>query len=59
MAKFTKSEMKKSLLEGISLVEREGDFTWVEFHELPEHYEHGFVLLNDEKRELYERMKDK
>ena len=57
MAKFTKAEMKKSLLEGVSLVERGNDFKWVEFHELADAYANGYMLVNEEKMALYERMR--
>ena len=57
MAKFTKSEMKRSLLDGISLVERADHYMWVEFHELLQAYADGYILGNDEKMILYERMK--
>lgn len=57
MAKFKKSEMKKSLLEGISLVYIDYDnYKWVEFHEIAACYDDGYILFNEEKRAYYEKL---
>lgn len=53
MAKFTKSKLAKSLLNDISLVEKNGEFVWLEFYELEEYTKAGYNLVNEEKRELY------
>jgi hypothetical protein len=58
MSKFTKSEMKKSLLNGISLVFnplKVFDWKWVEYDELKDAYKDGYVLFNEEKREFFEK----
>lgn len=54
VAKFTKTEMKKSLLENISLMESDdGSSVWAEYHEIPIFIKMGYYLFNDEKRTLY------
>ena len=50
--------MKKSLLNGISLVFnplKVIDWKWVEFSELKDAYQKGYVLFNEEKREYFEK----
>ena len=57
MSKFTKKEMKKSLLDGISLVFnplKVIDWKWVEYDELKDAYKKGYVLFNNDKREFFE-----
>lgn len=56
MAKFTKGELKKSLIDNLTLVKREDNFKWCEFHELSDFLKDGYIIFNDEKREYYERM---
>jgi hypothetical protein len=57
MAKFTKSELKRSLLQGLSLLEKDDDFVWATYDEIDHYYRKGFVLTNDKKRGLYEGKK--
>ena len=60
MSKFTKSEAKKSLLTGLSLVERgPNDFAWAEFAELEDFYSKGYRLVNEDKRQLFEGHRSK
>jgi hypothetical protein len=54
--KYSKKALKESLLKNLSMVIRDGKYSWVEFEELPQLYEAGWVLANEQKRELYERM---
>lgn len=56
MAKFTKSELKKSLKNGLTLLERNpNDFLWAEHHELPFYLSQRYEIVNDEKKELYNK----
>ena len=55
MAKFTPREMKKSLREGLSLMDRGDKFIWVQYHEIESAYQQGFTLVNSEKRKYFER----
>lgn len=58
MSKFTKSEMKKSLLENITLMEKDvNDWKWVEFEEIDLHLKQGYVIVNDEKRDFFNKMR--
>lgn len=57
MVEFTKKEMKASLYNGISLVERGAKFAWTEFHEIEDFYDMGFILVNKQKGEFYERIR--
>jgi len=64
MAKFTKSELKKSVIDGVTLMEKENeygwewqnDFTWVEYHEIKNYIDKGYMIFNEEKREYYEKL---
>jgi hypothetical protein len=54
MAKFTKSEAKKSLSEGISLLQKsDDDFLWAEFDEISKFYNLGYKLVNQEKSNIF------
>jgi hypothetical protein len=54
MAKFTKSEAKKSLSEGISLLQKsDDDFLWAEFDEISKFYNLGYKLVNQEKVKIF------
>lgn len=60
MGKFeSKSEVKRMLLDNISLMEdvKTNEHIWVEFHEINEYIENGFILFNEEKRILYDKLK--
>lgn len=55
MAKFSKSQLKTSLLKGLSLVkhtERVDDYNWLSFDQLPLAYKNGYQLVNDKKHNL-------
>lgn len=59
MAKFTQGQLKKSLLENITLIFKEdddNDFKWVEFHEIEDYIEKGYYIFNKEKREYYAKI---
>ena len=58
MAKFTKSETKKSLLENLTLmkVPDQDEWVWAEFHEIKHYASLGFHIFNDQKNELYFKM---
>jgi len=59
MAKFSsKKDMLNSLKNGLNLVGNpleKDTWYWAMYEELPQAYENGFVLINDEKREYYEK----
>lgn len=55
MAKFTPKEMKTSLKEGLSLLEKGDKFIWAEFHEIESACQRGFVIVNPEKRSYFEK----
>jgi len=57
MAKFTTTQTKKSLLNDISLMEKDIERVWVEFDEIPIYIKKGFTLFNVEKQKLYEKIK--
>jgi len=57
MAKFTTTQTKKSLLNDISLMEKDIERVWVEFDEIPIYIKKGFTLFNIEKQKLYEKIK--
>jgi hypothetical protein len=55
MAKFTKSELKRSLFDGLTLMQgnESKEFIWCEYHEIESNIAFGFEIFNDEKKELY------
>jgi hypothetical protein len=53
MAKFTKSQLKKSLLSGLSLMVKEDKYEWALFEEIPSYYESGYVLFNYGKHKIW------
>lgn len=55
--KFTKSEMKRSLFSSLTLLEKETDFVWATFEEIGPFVAKGYVIVNEQKREHYSRMK--
>jgi hypothetical protein len=59
MAKFRPAEAAKSLSNGITLVERGNKFKWVQFDEIEAALEDGFVILNEIKSSLYEKLRKK
>ena len=59
MGKFKKAEVKKSLLNGITLMTNKVDFQWVEFYEIENYIKRGYYIFNDEKRNLYSKGKKK
>lgn len=57
MAKFkSKSDLKKSLLDNITLMQNDDEYIWAEYHEIESYLIKGFVIFNDEKRALYEKI---
>lgn len=60
MAKFTsKSDLKISLVNNITLVHNGNKFKWVEFNQIEEYLNNGFEIFNEDKKILYEKLKDK
>ena len=57
MAKFSPSEAKKSLLEGVSLLVKEDEYVWAEYPEIKDLYTNGYTLVNDLKQEFYEKQR--
>jgi hypothetical protein len=59
MAKFTKKELKQSLIDGLTLVKisDKDDWAWCEFHELKYYLSKRYEIFNDEKRELFNKMR--
>ena len=57
MAKFTKAEARKSLLEGITLVERGNEFLWLFYDDLEGAIDNGFQIVSEEKAELFKNIK--
>ena len=55
MAEFTKSELKKSLRESISLMVRGCEIEWVTFEEIHDFTKEGFVLFNTQKQDFYNK----
>jgi hypothetical protein len=53
MAKFSKSQLKKSLVNGLNLVEKDGVFEWTPFDGIKSFYDRGFRLFNDKKHNLW------
>lgn len=57
MAKFkSKSDLKKSLIDNISLLQKGDDFIWVEFHEIKSLLNQGYEFFNEDKKKLYEKI---
>ena len=60
MAKFSPSELKKSLENNLTLLHHmnndSDDYKWVEYHEIENEIKKGYFILNEEKRDLYNRM---
>lgn len=59
MGKFkSKNEVKRMLLDNITLMENNQtkETKWVEFHEIKENIQNGFIILNEDKRQLYEKL---
>ena len=56
MVGYSKKETIKSLKEGISLVEnkQENKACWATYEELTDFYTKGFVLINEQKKRIYE-----
>lgn len=54
MTKFTKSEVKRSLLENITLMEKGDESIWVDFSEIESCLKLGYNISNEEKKQLYE-----
>jgi hypothetical protein len=58
MAKFTNSELKRSLLDGLTLMQgtESGEFVWCEYYEIDTNIAFGFKIFNDEKKELFSKI---
>lgn len=57
--KQTKSSLKKSLLNDLTLMIKEDKYSWATFSEIKDYMENGHVIFNDEKRELYSKIGEK
>lgn len=58
MSKFaSKLDLKKSLLDNITLLHKNKEYIWVEFQEIKEYLNQGFEIFNKDKKELCERIK--
>lgn len=57
MAKFSPSEAKRSLIEGISLLTKTDEYVWAEYPEINDLYTQGYVLVNDLKQEFFEKQR--
>ena len=56
MAKFTTAELKRSLFDGLTLMQKNEEFQWVEYNEIKFNMYLGFEILNDEKKELFSKI---
>lgn len=56
--KFTKSEMKRSLMKDLTLLENEDEFRWATFDEIDSLVNKGYVIVNEQKREHYDKMRE-
>lgn len=60
MAKFrSKSDLRKSLVDNITLLHNDEESIWVEFHEIEKYLNKGFQIFNEDKKKLYERISKK
>lgn len=57
MTTFTEKELKQSLINNITLMQKGEIFEWVTFSEIYAFLANGFDIFNDEKKELYHNKK--